>query len=275
MGSQICSKRGRNPQERQSESSRTLSGKLHTSLQRVYRDLQPSGERTEGASAQRLAGLLKAEKGRVGLGRPEAGRGRPYHLDLRGLRALPRHPAELWAGGGTQQQAAFLPLAPPGPFSGEKRNYVGVWGFQEDPKDQWCSGPGALYPAVPWAPEKYWQPWLTELFFRFEPAPPFDSDPAGQGKHFPASPAQQPRGDGAAVCCSEPPSPLPATAKHPPHGLGVQGGFYGRGAAPLLKCPIPGVLEDLGETWSTNTCFRHQNRKRKMLGKNLLLPKGA
>lgn len=67
-----------------------------------------------------------------------------------------------------------------------------MWGFQEGPKDQRCSGPGALYPAVTWAPEKYWQPWLTELFFRFEPAPPFDSDPVEQGKHFPACRAQRP-----------------------------------------------------------------------------------
>lgn len=92
-----------------------------------------------------------------------------------------------------------------------------MWGFQEGPKDQRCSGPGALYPAVTWAPEKYWQPWLTELFFRFEPAPPFDSDPVEQGKHFPACRAQRPRGVGAAVSCSELPSPLPF------RGLGVRG----------------------------------------------------
>lgn len=146
-----------------------------------------------------------------------------------------------------------------------------MWGFQEGPKDQRCSGPGALYPAVTWAPEKYWQPWLTELFFRFEPAPPFDSDPVEQGKHFPACRAQRPRGVGAAVSCSELPSPLPF------RGLGVRwgGGFCGKEAARLSRLPPSGVLEDLGETWSTNACFRHQNRKRKMVGKNLLLPNGA
>lgn len=147
-------------------------------------------------------------------------------------------------------------------------------GVSGRPKGQQCSGPGALYPAVPWAPEKYWQPWLTELFFQFEPAPPFDSDPAEQGKHFPLAGLSDPVGSGlqygAAVCCSEPPSPLPSC------GLGVQGGgFCGKEAAPLSRRPPSGVLEDLGETWSTNACFRHQNRKRKMLGKNLLLPNGA
>lgn len=146
-----------------------------------------------------------------------------------------------------------------------------MWGFQEGPKDQRCSGPGALYPAVTWAPEKYWQPWLTELFFRFEPAPPFDSDPVEQGKHFPACRAQRPPwGRG----CSK----LLRTALSPSlpwFGGAGGGGFCGKEAAPLSRLPPSGVLEDLGETWSTNACFRHQNRKRKMVGKNLLLPNGA
>lgn len=55
-------------------------------------------------------------------------------------------------------------------------------------------GPATLPPwspclAIIWALEKYRWPWLTELFFRFEPAPPFDSDPAGEGKQrFPKAP---------------------------------------------------------------------------------------
>lgn len=71
MGSQICYKRGRNPQECH------IFWKASHLSQRVYRDLQPGGEGTEGASEQRPGGLLKAEKGGVRAGCPEAGRGRP------------------------------------------------------------------------------------------------------------------------------------------------------------------------------------------------------
>ena len=63
----------------------------------------------------------------------------------------------------------------PWSFFWEKRGTmvgVGARGFQRGPRGQRCSGSGSPCLAIIWAPEKYWRPWLTELFFRFEPAPP-------------------------------------------------------------------------------------------------------
>lgn len=151
-------------------------------------------------------------------------------------------------------QSAFLPLVPPGPFSGEKRNYVGARGFQPGPQDQQYSGPGAPCLAVTWAPEKYWLLWLTELFFRFEPAPPFDSDPAEQGKRFLGS--ASPPGRGVQSAAGRRPSAFPVQAKRacPPRD------WWGRGGASpspgvgwrkgrLLRGAPWGVAEDLGATW--------------------------
>lgn len=65
--------------------------------------------------------------------------------------------------------------------------------------------PWSPYLAIIWAPEKYRWPWLTELFFRFEPVLLFDSDPAGEGKRFPKVP---PRVLGAGKRCPVALSPL-------------------------------------------------------------------
>lgn len=59
------------------------------------------------------------------------------------------------------------------------------------------------YLAIIWAPEKYRWPWLTELFFRFEPAPLFDSDPAGERKALSESPAGPPGWEKLPVALSQ------------------------------------------------------------------------
>lgn len=97
-------------------------------------------------------------------------------------------------------QSALSAFSPPGPFSGEKRNYLGARGFQRSPRGQRCSGSAAPCLANTGTPEKHWRPWLAELLFRFEPAPPFDSDPAEQRKRFleppPVSPGSIRQGEG-------------------------------------------------------------------------------
>lgn len=59
-----------------------------------------------------------------------------------------------------------------------------MWGLglSATPEGPATLPPWSSYLAIIWAPEKYRWPWLTELFFRFEPAPLFDSDPAGGGR---------------------------------------------------------------------------------------------
>lgn len=141
----------------------------------------------------------------------------------------------------------ILPLILPGPFSGEKRNY-GARGFQRGPRGQRCSSPGAPCLAVIWAPEKYRRPWLTELLFRFEPATPFDSDAAGQGKRFPkplgvfvgpASPEGRGARSAAAPQTRRPPCrraapPGAAPPLRPPRAPAAP-----PGAAPPLRPPPP------------------------------------
>lgn len=69
-------------------------------------------------------------------------------------------------------------------------------GFQRGPKDQRCSSPGSPCLAITWAPEKYWRLWLTELFFRFEPAPLLTQIQRGRGKRFPGPASRWGRGAG-------------------------------------------------------------------------------
>lgn len=85
----------------------------------------------------------------------------------------------------------FVRPAPPflTPLLEWKRELCGTWDFQRHPR-----GPRRFCPGTPawqffWAPEKYQWPWLTQLFFRFEPTPRFDSDPAEKESTF-----RKPRG---------------------------------------------------------------------------------
>lgn len=85
----------------------------------------------------------------------------------------------------------FVPPALPTPFWGGKRNCMGL-GLSATPEGPATLPPWSSYLAIIWAPEKYRWPWLTELFFRFEPAPLFESDPAGGRKALSESPAGPP-----------------------------------------------------------------------------------
>lgn len=89
----------------------------------------------------------------------------------------------------------FVPPPPPRPsysLLGRKEELYGAWGFQRHPRGPRRSRPGAPTWQLFGPPEKYRWPWLTELFFRFEPAPLFESDPAGGRKALSESPAGPP-----------------------------------------------------------------------------------
>lgn len=77
----------------------------------------------------------------------------------------------------------------PDPSFGVEKGTVRDLGLSATPE-----GPATLLPwnpclAIFWAPEKYQWPWLTQLFFRFEPTPRSDSDPAEKESTF-----RKPRG---------------------------------------------------------------------------------
>lgn len=88
-------------------------------------------------------------------------------------------------------------LSPLAPFLGKRVTMWGRRGFQRGPKDQRCSSPGSPCLAITWAPEKYWRLWLTELFFRFEPAPLLTQIRQGKGKRFPGPASPWGRGRSA------------------------------------------------------------------------------
>lgn len=166
-------------------------------------------------------------------------------------------------------QSALSAPSPPWPLIWRKEELGGGAGLSARPE-----GPVALRPwrsclAVIWAPEKYWRPRLTELFFRFEPAPRFDSDPAGQGKRFPKPPPAR-----------LPPAPRAHLAPRS-RGSGRAQVAAGARSGPLPPrragaAPCPGALPDRGgpgrRLSARSTCLTHQNRKRKMLGKNVMFP---
>lgn len=102
--------------------------------------------------------------------------------------------AALRRAGGRLPCRSFRPWPFLAPFPGGKRNWAPGWGFQRGPRGRRRCGPGAACLAVVWAPEKHRWPWLTELFFRFEPAPLFDSDPGERGKRFLEPPPRCPPG---------------------------------------------------------------------------------
>lgn len=138
--------------------------------------------REQGANAQRHEGPLDPpEKGRPGQVRGLPHLCRPQTPGLR----------RVWMALGTWQEPAGLEEACPWSlFWEKKRNYgeVGGPGLSARPE-----GPAMLrlrlsLPSNNLGSEKYWRPWLTELFFRFEQAPFFDSDPAEHGKRFPKPP---------------------------------------------------------------------------------------
>lgn len=161
-------------------------------------------------------------------------------------------------------------VSPSCPLAGEKRNYVGMQGISSRPQ-----GPGAcqLLSSLPGShlgSEKYWRLWLTELFFRFEPAPHFDSNLAGKGKRYPGS---APRGQGAGgqgtagtVCA------LPSSLAG--WDWGALAASLSRDGGVALPSPLAPslVVEDRMRFGPQRTSFKHQNRTRKMLGKNLLFP---
>ena len=201
-------------------------------------------------------------------------------------------------------QSALSAFSPPGPFSGEKRNYLGARGFQRSPRGQRCSGSAAPCLAKIWTPEKYWRPWLAELFFRFEPAPPFDSDPLSKESAF-RNPRRSPlaqcaRGEGGRAAPRRAAGPLgqrspprnpgsdprggapPRTPQSPrPGGAAPRAGAAGALASRSRRGSCPASVRTRARAWlerescpslPQSTCLRHQNRKRKMLGKNSLFP---
>jgi len=140
----------------------------------MFKNLQAGGEGTiqgtEGASAQRHEGPLDP---------PEKGRpGQVREVSL--ISAGPRSsgPQEGLDGPGYLAEPVGLEeVCPLVPFLGKKRNYGGEAGGRPGLSAR-PEGPAMLrlrlsLPSNNLGAEKYWRPWLTELFFRFEQAPPF------------------------------------------------------------------------------------------------------
>lgn len=110
--------------------------------QRIGRNLQASGEGTvEGTRVQTHRGM-KGEEDGDRTGPPGASRGRSHDLGLKEGQGPAWAPKRACGLEEAPSQSAFLPLVSPGPFSGEKRNYVGARGFQPGPQDQRYSALG-------------------------------------------------------------------------------------------------------------------------------------
>lgn len=260
IGSQLCAQKGRDPKECDYENSGNFLKSFTPPLP------PPSPRPKERGNLQ--AGGEEAETGTEG---EQAGRGRPQSWGLKEGRGPPGHSAGPVGCRRHVPSGSFSALGPPCPLAGEKRNYVGTQGISSRPQGPAACQPWSSLPGSHLGPEKYWRLWLTELFFRFEPAPHFDSNPAGKGKRFSGS-ARRAQGAGGAVRCWDRLGALPSAPR------GVKGGWdWGALAASLSRdggvaLPSPLAVENRARLGPQSTSFRHQNRTRKMLGKNLLFP---